>query len=124
MTEYIIQEQINLIDTRRVLTDDEVCQRLAHHVQFGAIGRTAKADGKTPFTIRFQIVSLPLSDESRRPIHEARNIPIVGDDGETFFVETNEQGYGEFEVAFAAAGQYHFTTDSAIYSDGITIEAV
>lgn len=122
MTEYTIQETKGFTETRRFATDDEICEQFPHHVIFSAEG-LARADGKTPLTIRLQVVSLPLSDDTRRSIHQACRITVVSDEG-AFTVETNEKGYGEFECAFAAAGAYTFTTDGVIFSQGITIEAV
>lgn len=122
MAEYIVQEQNGFAETRRRLTDDEICEQLAHRVVF-SIKDKAYADGKTSITVHVQVVSAPLSDDTRREIHQVRRITVVSDE-EPFVVETDANGHGTFECAFAAAGVYTFTTDGIIYSEGITIEAV
>lgn len=124
MAEYIIQETTNFNETRRLATDDEICERFPHHIVFGIDMSRVLADSTTTVIIRLQLVSLPLSDDTRRPIHQSRPITVVPDEGESFVIELDERGYGEFPCAFAAPGEYYFGTDGIIYSDGITIEAV
>lgn len=120
MAEYIIQEGIE----RRYLTDDEVCERLPHHIVFSASAAQVKADGSTPVTIRLQLSSLPLSDDTRRPIHRSRVVNLVAEGEAPFSVTLDDKGYAEFECSFAAVGTYRITTDGVIYSDGITIEGI
>lgn len=106
----------------RTLTDEEVINQLAHHIVFSASALEISADG-TPVTIRLQLSSLPLSDDTRAPIQQAVLVKVIAD-GETMPIQLDANGYAEFECSFAYAGDYHFTTDGVIYSDGITIKAV
>lgn len=109
--------------TRREYTDDEACVLIPPQILFTTDSLTVKADGKTPVTIRLQLVSAPLSDESQRPIHEARTFYTL-QDGEREPVTLDENGYAEIQAVFMSEGRYHFTTDGIIYSQGITIEAL
>lgn len=123
MAEYIIQENVGLAaPTRRVMTDEEVISQLAHHIVFSASALEIPADG-TPVIIRLQLSSLPLSDDTRAPIRESIPVKVIAD-GEPMPLQLDANGYSEFECAFAAAGDYHFTTDGVVYSDGLTIKAV
>lgn len=122
MAEYTIQETIGFSEARRLATDAEICEQFPHHVLFSVKGG-ARVNVKAAVTVRLQVMSLPLADDTRRPIHRKRSIMVVSDE-EPFIVETDDKGYGEFECVFVATGRYTFTTDGVIYSDGITLEAV
>ena len=109
---------------RRALTDDEVVQQLAHHIIFTPSRTQVSADGVTVVTVGVQLMSLPLSDGTRRPIQESRAAITLLVDGDQEEISLDANGHAELAYAFDAPGEYTINTDGAIYSDGIVITAV
>jgi hypothetical protein len=106
----------------RTLTDDEAVTYFPPQLIFSADKTRVPADGKTVVTITLQSMSVPLSDDKRREIHEARKVTII-EDGEYTDIQLDGDGHAEIRRAFVVAGTYEFKPHEFLAGVGITIEA-
>lgn len=107
----------------RDLTDDEVLETFAPQLVFSASAAQAPADGVTVVTVNVQLASLPLSDDTRRFIREAREISILVD-GEPETIQLDSNGHAALPYAFASPGDYEFAPAQGLAGTSITIQAV
>lgn len=107
----------------RELTDEEVLQTFAPQLVFSASAAQVPADGVTVVTVNVQLASLPLSDDTRRFIREAREIIIVVD-GEQETVQLDSNGRAALPYAFASPGDYEFAPAPGLAGTSITVKAV
>lgn len=123
MRAYVVQESSLEQTTQRGLNDDEATAYFPPQLIFSADKTRVPADGKSVVTITLQSMTIPLSDDKRREIHEARKVTII-EDGEYADIQLDDNGRAEIKRAFAVAGVYEFKPHEFLAGVGITIEAV
>lgn len=111
-------------DDLYTFTDDEAAVYFPPQLIFTADRLQVPADGQTVVTIDIQLMSVPLSDGTRRMVNETRTHIGLIVDGERTEIDLDGNGHARLEYAFDIAGDYDFTTDGIVYSPGITIKAV
>jgi hypothetical protein len=107
----------------RTLTDDEAAVYFPPQLLFSADKPHVAADGKSVITITLQSMTVPLSDDKRREIHEARKVTII-EDGEYTDIELDDNGRAEIRRAFVAVGTYEFKPHELLAGIGVTVEAL
>ncbi len=107
----------------RELTDDEVVATFSPQLVLSASAAQVPADSTSIVTISVQLASLPLSDNTRRPIPGAREVPIL-EDGEREIIPLDANGHAEFDRAFAAPGDYVFEPGQGLEGVSVTVKAV
>ena len=116
----VVLDQVSISEVD--MTDEEVIAAYDPHIIFSADRLTVPADGTTRVTITVAMMSVPLSDDTRRPIRGARQLTII-EDGAPLEIDIGEDGRAVLERAYATAGSYEYKADSTHHSVGITIEA-
>lgn len=123
MSVYVIQESSLEKTAQREMIDNEIVEHFPPQLIFSADKTRVPADGKSIVTITLQTMSVPLSDDKRREIHEARKVTII-EDGEYTDVQLDDNGHAEIRRAFVAVGTYEFKPHELLAGVGITIEAL